>query len=82
MSFYKTPRIEQLAPAGTHATITPGASVLDPIPRELYVNGAGDATIVDVDGTSIQYTSLTVGMRLPIKAWKITAATATIVAWY
>lgn len=72
---------EQAAPAQRHYTITPGSSDLNPRPRALYVNGDGNATISD-GTTSIEYTGLTAGMVLPIEAVKVTAATATLVAWY
>lgn len=71
----------RVAPALRHYTITPGASDLNPRPRALYVKAAGNATISD-GTTSVEYTDLTVGMILPIEAQKVTAATATLIAWY
>jgi len=72
---------ERTAPALRHYTITPGADDLSPRPRALYVNAAGNATITD-GTTSVTYSDLTVGTVLPIEAKKVTAATATLVAWY
>lgn len=72
----------QTAPAGGHYTVTPGTSALSPAPRALYVNAAGNAVIEDIGGTTVTYSDLAVGAILPIKALKVTSATATLVAWY
>ncbi len=69
------------SPATAHYTITPGPADLPVIPRAIRCEGSGTATIVDRAGTSITY-SLTAGEILPLRAVKVTAATATLVAWY
>lgn len=82
---HSTPTSDQTAPAGGHYSITPGAGVLAPMPRALYVasiDGGATATIEDINGTSLAYAGLVVGQVLPIKAAKVTAATATLYAWY
>lgn len=69
------------SPAVHHYTVTPGAGDLPFIPRAIYCGAGGTATIVDVDGTSVTYT-LVAGQILPLRATKVTAATATLIAWY
>lgn len=69
-------------PADRHYAVSPGSSVLDPRPRALFVGSAGNVTIEDAGGVSVQY-AVEAGTVLPIRATKVTAATATgIVAWY
>jgi hypothetical protein len=41
----------------------------------------GNVTLVDKNGTSIQY-AVTAGEIIPFRPEKVTAATATVVAWY
>jgi hypothetical protein len=69
------------SPAIRHYTITPGADDLPFKPRAIRCSVQGTATIVDDAGTSITYT-LFAGEVLPIRAVKVTAATAVLVAWY
>jgi hypothetical protein len=68
------------APGDEHYTVTPSANNLSPKPRALRAMTSGNVTIVDKNGTSIEY-AVTAGEILPFRATKITAATATIVAW-
>lgn len=82
---HQTPSPNQTAPAGGHYQVTPGSAVLDPMPRALYVasvDGGATAAITDAAGTELTYSGLVVGQVLPIKAYKITAATAVLFAWY
>jgi len=70
--------------AEDHYEITPDDSADLPFrPREIYVNGAGDAAIV-MNGVEIVYTGLAVGDRLPLRPQRVksTGTTATLVAWY
>lgn len=69
------------SPADEHYTITPSNSELSPKPRALRALTAGNVTIVDKKGTSIQY-AVVPGEIIPFRAHKVTAATATVVAWY
>lgn len=68
-------------PCDAHYVITPGAADLNPRPRSLYVNAPGNATIEDKNGVSITYTNLAQGQILPFRGRKVTAATATLIAW-
>lgn len=69
------------SPALRHYTITPGAGDLAFRPRAIRCDVGGTATIVDEAGTSIVY-NLVAGEILPLRAVKVTAATATLIAWY
>ena len=55
-----------------HSTMSASASLLNPIPRGIYVNAGGTATMEDAAGTSIVYT-LTAGTILPFRPHKVTA---------
>ena len=67
-------------PGRRHRTITPGADLLNPMPRVLYANTAGTVTVVDELGTSV-VSNVTARPILPFRAARITAATASIIAW-
>lgn len=71
--------------ATMHQTISPSASVLNPIPSGLYVATDGSVTIVMANPlgaeTSITY-PVSAGAFLPIRPLKITAATATVIGLY
>lgn len=69
------------SPADEHYTVTPSNNALSPKPRAIRAMTSGNVTIVDKKGTSIQY-AVTAGDIIPFRAEKITAATATVVAWY
>lgn len=64
-----------------HYLVVPGASALDPKPKVVRADTAGTVTVEDFDGTSITYT-MAAGEVLQFRPHKITAATATIHAWY
>lgn len=71
------------APASRHTPITPSDTVsISPRPRGLYCTGAGDAAVVDQDGTVVIY-ALLVGDLLPFRAVRVNATdtTATVVGW-
>jgi hypothetical protein len=68
------------SPADEQYTITPSADALSPKPRAIYAATTGSATLVDKNGTSIVY-ALTAGQILPFRPEKVTAATATLIAW-
>jgi hypothetical protein len=69
------------SPADEHYTITPSNDELSPKPRAIRAMTSGNITVVDKNNTSIQY-AVTAGEILPFRPNKITAATATVVAWY
>lgn len=73
-------RVELNSPAREHYVITPGAALLDPMPRVIYVSVGGSATIEDINGVSVSY-PLVAGQTIPFRASKVTAATATLIAW-
>lgn len=66
-------------PAEKHYLIAPGPGFLDPIPSALLCNVAGTATIEDAEGTAIPY-NLAVGQEVSIRARRVTAATAQLIA--
>ena len=68
------------SPAAIHHPVVPSADELVPRPRALFALTSGDVTVEDHLGTSITY-PVTLGLLIPFRAHKITAATATIVAW-
>ncbi len=70
-------------PATYHYTVAASNTVsLSPIPRSLYVQVAGNVTIVDSGNTSITY-AVSAGQVLPFRAIRIhTDTTATLIAWY
>lgn len=70
------------SPADSHYVISAGATVLNPMPRGIYVSVGGSPVIEDVDGISITY-PVAAGAVLPFRATKITAlGGATLIAWY
>lgn len=69
------------SPATRHFQIAPGADDLAVRPRAIRCDVAGTATIVDDAGTSIVY-HLAAGEILPLRAVKVTAATATLIGLY
>jgi len=64
-------------PAIHAAAVTPSDSTsLDPIPRALYVGGAGDVVVDTLGGeTAVTFKAVPVGTVLPIRAIKVKAAT-------
>ena len=68
-------------PADYHFAITPGASEFAQIPRAIYCEAAGTATIEDANGVALVYT-LVAGQLLPFRARRVTAATATLRGWF
>lgn len=69
------------APATRHYTVTPAATVMSPRPRFLYISADGDVTIKDELDNAVTYT-VVAGQVLNFSPTKITAATATVIAWY
>lgn len=64
------------APAATAFAITPGSSDLAKTTRAIYVGGAGDVTVTMLDGSSVTFVGVPAGTFMPIRATKVTAATA------
>lgn len=81
MDYFASFRKGLSSPADEHYTVTPSNNVLSPKPRAIRAMTAGNVTMVDKKGTSIQY-AVVPGEIIPFRPEKITAATATIVAWY
>jgi len=72
-------------PADNAAAVTKSDStVLSPIPRGLYVGGAGDLVVTMAGGGDITFTAVPAGTILPIRVSKVKAATSAtaIVAIY
>lgn len=62
------------------ATITPGPSDLDPIPKAVVMTSAGDITIVpdgNATNTTIAFTGCAVGFMPPYVVRRVTACTGT-----
>ena len=62
------------------ASITPGATDLDPIPKAIVCLSAGDVTIVPVDNanaTTLTFSGCSVGFIPPYRVRRVTAATGT-----
>lgn len=62
-----------------HATVTAGSTDLafnGQYPRVLFCGGAGNVTVMDLDGNSVQYT-VPAGYELVMYFQQVTAATAT-----
>lgn len=62
-----------VAPGGACAEVTPSdANDLANAPcRALYVGGAGDVTIQDVDGNTITFAAVPAGTVLPVKVMRV-----------
>lgn len=73
----------QTSPEGVkvlHFPITPSDDVLDPRPWVLYAAVDLTATLVDENGTALEYV-LSAGQILPFSPVKVTAASGTLVGW-
>lgn len=75
-------RASNIESATKHYTITPGADALDPPPIAIRCDQSGTATIVDNEGTSIEY-NLLQGEIVYLQGdnIKVTAAAATLIAY-
>jgi len=67
-------------PGRRHWPIVPGPNPQNPMPRALYANTAGTVTIVDEQGTRVDY-NVVASQVLPFRAFRITAATASLIGW-
>lgn len=74
--------LQAIAPAGTHAAVTPSDSTVLTGVRSIYVGGGGNV-VATVGGADVTYTAVPDGTTLIIKATKIKLATTAtnIVAW-
>ncbi|HVG48066.1 MAG TPA: hypothetical protein VM899_08025 [Rubellimicrobium sp.] len=71
------------SPADRHQAVTPSdSSPVDPRPRALYCQTAGDVVLEDRQGTLLTY-AVQPGQVLPFRAAKVraTGTTATVYAW-
>jgi hypothetical protein len=62
------------------ATITPGATDLDPVPKGIVCLADGNVTVVPVDNAdaaTLTFTGCTVGFIPPFRVRRVTAATGT-----
>lgn len=74
---------EAVTPARTHFAITPSDTVkLPDQPKAIYCQAAGNAAIVDENGSELTY-ALTAGQILPLRATQVksTGTTATLFGW-
>lgn len=64
-----------VAPGGACLEVTPadGADLANAPCRALYVGGAGDVTIHDIDGNTITFAGVPAGTVLPVKAMRVMA---------
>ena len=65
------------SPAVTVFDISPSANPIRPVPREIYITGAGDVTFRLLGDTVSQTRTMAADSRLPYRVEYITAATAT-----
>ena len=62
------------------ATITPGSTDLDPVPKAIVCLSAGDVTIVPTDNdnaVTLSFSGCQVGFIPPYRVRRVTAATGT-----
>jgi len=62
------------SPSDQYVAITPGASVLYPAPRALYVGATQDVTVEDFYGNTVAFVGVQGGSVLPIACKKVTIA--------
>ena len=74
---------EQTQPAFAIKVITPHATnPLDPRPRSIYVETDGTMAIENEDGSTETGITVVAGTTIPLQAYKVTAATATLYSLY
>lgn len=76
-----------VAPAEYAAAVTTSDStVLNPVPRALYIGSGGDVTVtMAADGTDVTFANVPTGTKLPVRVSKVKATGTTassIVALY
>src|SRR5579884_2034175 len=70
--------IDLLAPANDGAAVTPSDSANLPISsKRLWVGGAGNVSLVTVNGTPLTYTSVPAGTYLQVRAQQVKATGTT-----
>ena len=70
------------SPSSYYAVVSPSDSAdLVYVSRGLYVGGAGNITVIDMDGNSVLFTAVPAGTILPIRAARVmsTGTTATAI---
>ena len=63
------------------ATITPGATDLDPLPKGVVCLTGGDVTVVpekNANDATLAFVGLPAGYIIPFRVRRVTAATATV----
>jgi hypothetical protein len=65
------------ASAIRHAAVTPSDTVNFGQARALYVGGAGNVAVVDLDGTAVTYVGVPAGTFLPVQCKRVNATSTT-----
>lgn len=71
-----------LSPSKRYTLLSPGAGLLSPFPRALYIAAAGDITVEDFFGNVVTFSNVQAGTVLPIACIRLTAAPAGTVGLY
>ena len=73
-----------MSPSGTMAVITASDTTVLAPTRGIYCGGAGNITVVDLSGNTVEMVGLLAGAYYPIRCTKVTAATTAtnLVAWF
>ena len=74
---YENHHVSLESPAVSGVAITPSTADIDPVTRAIYVGGSGDITVTFPDDTVVTFVAVAEGIVLPVRAKKVTAATAT-----
>ncbi len=76
-SFANSPFDRSIAPTGLLVAVSASATAFaNGVCRGIYVGSAGNITVTDRGGNSVQFVGLATGVIHPIQASAITAATA------
>lgn len=76
-SFANSPFDRSIGPTGLLVAVTAGATpFVNGTCRGIYVGTAGNITVTDRGGNSVQFIAIATGVIHPIQATAITAATA------
>lgn len=66
-------------PATVFEAVTPdnATGFTNGVSRGLYIGGAGNAAVVNVDGTAVLFSGLTAGSVLPVQAIRVNSTSTT-----